>query len=195
MNKIYIVHCWDGTKDDGWYPWLDKQLSNENNIVYRFDMPNTASPDIDEWVSFLDSKVESLDENTFFVGHSIGCQTIMRYLQTKNMCKIGGILFVAPWLELLDFAIEDEESYNVAKPWLNTKIDFEKVKQFTNNINCIFSDNDYFVSLDQKDKFEKLLDAKTIVVIGKGHISQDDGVYELKEILEECKNMIKREEK
>ena len=190
MNKIYIVHCWDGTKDDGWYPWLDKQLSNENNIVYRFDMPNTTSPDIDEWVSFLDSKVESLDENTFFVGHSIGCQTIMRYLQTKNMCKIGGILFVAPWLELLDFAIEDEESYNVAKPWLNTKIDFEKVKQFTNNINCIFSDNDYFVSLNQKDKFEKLLDAKTIVVSGKGHISQDDGVYELKEILEECKNML-----
>ena len=191
MNKIYIVHCWDGTKDDGWYPWLDKQLSNENNIVYRFDMPNTTSPDIDEWVSFLDSKVESLDENTFFVGHSIGCQTIMRYLQTTNMCKIGGILFVAPWLELLDFAIEDEESYNVAKPWLNTKIDFEKVKQFTNNINCIFSDNDYFVSLDQKDKFEKLLDAKTIVVSGKGHISQDDGVYELKEILEECKNMLR----
>ena len=190
MNKIYIVHCWDGTKDDGWYPWLDKQLLNENNIVYRFDMPNTTSPDIDEWVSFLDSKVESLDENTFFVGHSIGCQTIMRYLQTKNMCKIGGILFVAPWLELLDFAIEDEESYNVAKPWLNTKIDFEKVKQFTNNINCIFSDNDYFVSLDQKDKFEKLLDANTIVVSGKGHISQDDGVYELKEILEECKNML-----
>ena len=190
MNKIYIVHCWDGTKDDGWYPWLDKQLSNENNIVYRFDMPNTTSPDIDEWVSFLDSKVEPLDENTFFVGHSIGCQTIMRYLQTKNMCKIGGILFVAPWLELLDFAIEDEESYNVAKPWLNTKIDFEKVKQFTNNINCIFSDNDYFVSLDQKDKFEELLDAKTIVVSGKGHISQDDGVYELKEILEECKNML-----
>ena len=190
MNKIYIVHCWDGTKDDGWYPWLDKQLSNENNIVYRFDMPNTTSPDINEWVSFLDSKVESLDENTFFVGHSIGCQTIMRYLQTKNMCKIGGVLFVAPWLELLDFAIEDEESYNVAKPWLNTKIDFEKVKQFTNNINCIFSDNDYFVSLDQKDKFEKLLDAKTIVVSGKGHISQDDGVYELKEILEECKNML-----
>ena len=191
MNKIYIVHCWDGTKDDGWYPWLDKQLSNENNIVYRFDMPNTTSPDINEWVSFLDSKVESLDENTFFVGHSIGCQTIMRYLKTKNMCKIGGILFVAPWLELLDFAIEDEESYNVAKPWLNTKIDFEKVKQFTNNINCIFSDNDYFVSLDQKDKFEKLLDANTIVVSGKGHISQDDGVYELKEILEECKNMLR----
>lgn len=191
MNKIYIIHCWDGTKEDGWYPWLDKELSNENNKVYRFNMPNTANPKIEEWVSFLDKKVKILDENTYFIGHSIGCQTIMRYLQTKEIKKIGGILFVSPWLDLLDYAIEDEESFLVAKPWLTEKINFDKIKQFTNNINCIFSSNDYFVSLEQKNKFEKLLNAKTIVVNDKGHISQDDNVYELKEILDESIKMLK----
>ncbi len=191
MNKIYMVHCWDGTKEDGWYPWLDKELSNDNNTVYRYNMPNTDTPRIDEWVSFLDKQVDSLDENTCFIGHSIGCQTILRYLQTKDICKIGGILLVAPWLDLLDYAIEDEESYNTAKPWLTEKIDFEKIKKFTNNINCIFSNDDYFVSIEQKDKFEKLLNANTIVVSGKGHISQDDDVYELKEILDICNEMIK----
>ena len=191
MNKIYIIHCWDGTKEDGWYPWLDKELSNENNKVYRFNMPNTSNPKIEEWVSFLDKQIETLDDKTYFVGHSIGCQTILRYLQTKDICKVGGILFVAPWLDLLDYAIEDEDSYNTAKPWLTTPINFEKIKKFTNNISCIFSDNDYFVSLDQKNKFEELLNVKTIIVNNKGHISQDDNVYELKEILEECKKMIK----
>ena len=191
MNKIFIVHCWDGTKDDGWYPWLDKELSNENNMVYRFNMPNTNTPTIEEWVSYLDKQVDCLDENTYFVGHSIGCQTILRYLETKEVCKIGGILFVAPWLDLLDYAIEEEESYNIARPWLETPIDFEKVKKFTENINCIFSDDDYFVSLDQKEEFEKLLNAKTIVVSGKGHISQEDNVFELNEILIECNKMIK----
>ena len=191
MNKIFIIHCWDGTKDDGWYPWLDKELSNENNKVYRFNMPNTDKPKIEEWVSFLDKKVKILDENTYFIGHSIGCQTIMRYLQTKEINKIGGILFVSPWLDLLDYAIEDEESFLVAKPWLSEKINFDKIKKFTNNINCIFSSNDYFVSLEQKDKFEKLLNAKTIVVNDKGHISQDDNVYELKEILDESIKMLK----
>lgn len=191
MNKIYIIHCWDGTKEDGWYPWLDKELSNENNKVYRFNMPNTSNPKIEEWVSFLDKQIETLDDKTYFIGHSIGCQTILRYLQTKDICKVGGILFVAPWLDLLDYAIEDEDSYNTAKPWLTTPINFEKIKKFTNNISCIFSDNDYFVSLDQKDKFEELLNVKTIIVNNKGHISQDDNVYELKEILEECKKMIK----
>lgn len=191
MNKIYIIHCWDGTKEDGWYPWLDKELSNENNKVYRLNMPNTSNPKIGEWVSFLDKQIETLDDKTYFIGHSIGCQTILRYLQTKDICKVGGILFVAPWLDLLDYAIEDEESYNTAKPWLTIPINFEKIKKFTNNISCIFSDNDYFVSLDQKDKFEELLNVKTIIVNNKGHISQDDNVYELKEILEECKKMIK----
>ena len=190
MNKIYIVHCWDGTKDDGWYPWLDEKLTNENNKVFRFNMPNTANPKIGEWVSFLDQQIDNLDENTFLVGHSIGCQTILRYLQSKDVTKIGGVLLVAPWLDLLDYAIEDEESYDTAMPWLTEKIDFEKVKKFTDNIHCIFSDNDYFVSIDQKDKFEKLLDAKTLVVSGKGHISGEDNVYELKEILDECNKMI-----
>ena len=154
-------------------------------------MPDTSNPEINKWVSFLNEQVGTLDNNTYFVGHSIGCQTILRYLQTKDVCNIGGILFVAPWLDLLDFAISDEESYNTAKPWLTTPIDFEKIKRFTNNIHCIFSDDDYFVSLDQKNKFEKLLNAKTLVVSGKGHISQDDDVFELNEILDECSKMIK----
>ena len=189
MNKIYIVHCWDGTKDDGWYPWLDSELS-KNNEVFRFNMPDTETPEIEKWVSFLNKQVDSLDENTFFIGHSIGCQTIMRYLETKEITKIGGILFVAPWLELTKYAVSDEESYNTAKPWLTRKIDFERIKKFTNNINCIFSDNDYFVPLTEKEKFEKLLNANTKVVNNKGHISAEDGVYELDDILKMCIKMI-----
>ncbi len=185
MNKIYMVHCWDGTKEDGWYPWLDRNLSNEKNNVYRFDMPDTTHPKINEWVNFLDKQVNCLDDKTYFVGHSIGCQTIMRYLQTKDICNIGGILFVAPWLDLLDYAIEDEESYNTAKPWLTETIDFDKIKKFTDNIHCIFSDDDYFVSIEQKEQFEKLLNAKTIVVHNKGHISSEDEVLELPELLNE----------
>lgn len=179
MNKIFMVHCWDGTKDDGWYPWLDEKISDENSKVIRFNMPNTENPKIEEWVSELDKQVDILDENTYFIGHSIGCQTILRYLETKNIDKIGGILFVAPWLDLLPKAIGDEDSYNTAYPWIHTEINFNKIKSITDNINCIFSDNDYFVSLEQKERFEELLNAKTIIVSDKGHISAEDGVNEL----------------
>lgn len=192
MNKIYIVHCWDGTKNDCWYPWLDEKISDSNNKVIRFNMPNTGTPKIEEWVKELDKQVDEIDSNTYFVGHSIGCQTIMRYLETKEVKRIGGILFVAPWLELLDEAVSDEESYNTAMPWLNTPIDFEKIKKFTNKITCIFSDDDYFVPINQKDKFKEVLGAKTIVVSGKGHISGEDNVFELNEIYDELINILKK---
>ena len=54
---------------------------------------------------------------------------MQRYLETKEVCKIGGILFVAPWLDLLPEAVADEDSYNTAQPWLNTPINFDKIKQ------------------------------------------------------------------
>lgn len=182
MNKIYIVHCWDGTKNDGWYPWLDKKISNTDNEVIRFNMPDTANPKIKEWISELEKQVSELDENTYFVGHSIGCQTIMRYLEKQDVKNIGGILFVAPWLDLLPEAVSDEESYNIAQPWLNNPIDFEKIKNSTNKITCIFSDDDYFVALEQERKFKEILNAKTIIVKEKGHISAEDGVEELEDI-------------
>ena len=190
MKKIYLVHCWDGTSSDGWYPWLAEKISDNNVDLIKFDMPNTACPKIDEWVGTLNSKVDLLDDETYFIGHSIGCQTILRYLETKEITKIGGILFVAPWLDLLPEAIEDEDSYNTAQPWINTLIDFEKIKQFTSNINCIFSNDDYFVSIEQEKEFRNKLNAKTIIVNNKGHISQDDNVYELQEILDLSKMML-----
>lgn len=58
MKKIYLVYCWDGTSNDGWYPWIANKLNNDNTEVIKFDMPNTANPNISEWVSTLDLKVE-----------------------------------------------------------------------------------------------------------------------------------------
>ena len=190
MKKVFLVHCWDGTSNDGWYPWIEQELKKYNAEVIIFDMPNTANPTIEEWVSTLNEKVDKLDEETYFMGHSIGCQTIIRYLETKEITKIGGILFVAPWLDLLPEAVEDEDSYNTAYPWIHTPINFAKVKEFSENINCIFSNDDYFVDLNQEQEFKQKLNAKTIIVNEKGHISQDDDVFELDEILELSKEML-----
>lgn len=53
MNKIYIVHCWNGKSSDGWYPWITEKLSNDSIEVIKFDMPNTSNPTIKEWVETL----------------------------------------------------------------------------------------------------------------------------------------------
>ncbi|EKE20590.1 MAG: hypothetical protein ACD_7C00517G0001 [uncultured bacterium] len=184
-KRIFIIHRWDGTPDKDWLPWVNGELEKKGYEVSVPEMPNAEEPKIEEWVPFLSNLVGEVDEDTFFIGHSIGCQTTMRYLETIYPAKIGGIIFVAPWFNLMNF--EDEESKAIAKPWLETPIDLEKVKSATDNITVFMSDNDPFVPLSDKEIFESKLNAKVIVVSNKGHFTQDDGIKELPEIL----NLIK----
>ena len=125
---------------------------------------------------------KNADENSYFVGHSIGCQTIMRFLEKHNQ-KIGGVLFVAPWFTLK--GLEDENSKQIAKPWITTKIDLRKVKSQCNKFVAIFSDDDPFVPLENEILFKKNLGAKTIMLKKKDHIVGK----ELKEGFEEILKM------
>ena len=80
MNpRVFIVHGWGAYPQDDWIPWLKGQLEDKGCEVYNPSMPDTEHPQIETWLSFLANLVGDVDENTYFVGHSIGCQTILRY--------------------------------------------------------------------------------------------------------------------
>ena len=51
------------------------------------------------WVAEITKIVEAPDKDTYFIGHSIGCQAILRYLEKINS-PVGGALFVAGWFFL-----------------------------------------------------------------------------------------------
>lgn len=184
-KRIFIIHRWDGAPDKDWLPWAKEELEKKGYEVVVPEMPNTEEPKIEEWIPFLSNLVGEVDGNTFFIGHSVGCQTIMRYLETIYPEKIGGIIFVAPWFNLIN--LEDDDSEMIAKPWIENPIDLEKIKSATDNITVFMSDNDPFVPLTDKEIFESKLNARMIVSNNKGHFTQDDGVAELPEII----NLIK----
>ena len=185
MKRIFIIHGWDFNPKINWYPWLKKELENKNYKVIVPEMPNTSEPKIIEWVAHLKKIVGNLDENTYFVGHSMGCQTIMRYLEKENYKgKIGKIVFVAGWFNLDN--LEGEEVEEIAKPWLNTPINLDKVKQKINKLVVFLSSNEPYNCLEENSKiFKEKLNAKIIVLKNKGHFTEDEGVTKIPEILEE----------
>ncbi|PJE81829.1 hypothetical protein COU58_00690 [Candidatus Pacearchaeota archaeon CG10_big_fil_rev_8_21_14_0_10_32_42] len=170
MKKIYILHGWGFDSSMPWILWLEEELKKKNCKVHSFDMPNTNSPVIEEWVDYFEKNVKNVDENTYFVGHSIGAQTIMRFLEKSHKhMKVGGCVFVAPWLDLI--GLESEE-LKIAHPWINNKIDFERVLDHTGNITCIFSTNDPYVSPKEWKKFEEGLKSKVIIKKDFGHFEE-----------------------
>lgn len=187
MNKrAFIIYGWDGYPEEGWFPWLKKELESKGFNVGVPLMPKPEAPEIDSWVTTLKDTAGEVDENTYFVGHSIGCQTIIRFLEgLSESIHIGGVVFVAGWTHLTPEATPDDESKATAKPWIENPINWKKVKGHSNNFVAIFSEDDPMVPPSEKDVFEEKLGAKIIVVPNKGHFSGDDGVNELPVVLEE----------
>ena len=57
MKKIYLVHCWDGTCSDGWYPWIEEKLK-DNDMDLSEEMLENKIIIIDNYVD--DSILEML---------------------------------------------------------------------------------------------------------------------------------------
>lgn len=189
MKKVYLIHGWGGSdSNEGWFGWLKEKLKEKGIKIISFNMPNTDEPKIEEWVGFLEKNVKKIDKETYFIGHSVGCQAILRFLEgLPEKVKVGGCVFVAPWMELNKNTIEEEggEVIEIAKPWVETPINFNKIKKHCEKFSAIFSDNDPYVPLGNKKLFEKNLNSKSFVLHNKKHFNE---VLEIPEILDFFKN-------
>ncbi|MFA6278941.1 MAG: alpha/beta hydrolase [Candidatus Paceibacterota bacterium] len=182
-KRVFIIHGWGGYPNEGWFPWLKEELEKRGFVVQIPEMPNTEEPKIEVWIPFLSKLVGQADENTFFVGHSIGCQTIIRYLQTlPDGVKIGGAVFVAGWYNLRNLETEEEE--RIAGPWVNEPRDDEKIRKIVNHAIAIFSDDDQFVIPENQKSWKEKIGAEIVVEHAKGHFSEETGIKELPSVLE-----------
>lgn len=178
MKRAVIVHGWGGYPKEAWIPWLTQKLEQRGYAVEVPAMPDTDHPRMETWIPKLAEVVGSPDEEVVLIGHSIGCQTILRYLATITDC-VGKVVLVAPWVGLVGLGDNEEEA--IAKPWLETPIDFVSAKMHAKSFLLLFSDNDPFVELANKEMLDRALGGISLVFSGKGHFTQEDGVNELPE--------------
>jgi len=171
MKRVFIVHGWGGSPSGVWIPWLRKTLEARGYQVTALIMPNTDAPVIKDWIDHLYTVVGTPDKKTYFIGHSIGCQTILRYLETVEE-PIGGAVFVAGWFKLEN--LEDEDSKEVARPWTTTPIDLEKIKKMLPKSVLIISDDDPYGAFEEnKQRFSEFI-SREIVLPNAGHIESSE---------------------
>lgn len=183
MKRAFIIHGWDGYPEEGWFSWLESELEQKGFVVSVPAMPKPDKPEIASWVNKLLSIIDAPDENVYLIGHSIGCQTIIRYLeQLPAEIRINRVAFVAGWFSLQNLAAEEVK---IAQPWLETPIDFVKVRQHTNNFTVVLSDDDPVVPFKENKKlFQDNLHAKVFVEYQKKHLGADSGITQLPILLD-----------
>jgi uncharacterized protein len=184
MKRLFIIHGWSGFPEECWFPWLKTEAEKLGFMVQVPAMPHPDEPTIKDWVAHLTVTIGTPDTETFLVGHSIGCQTILRYLDNlPEGQRVGGIVCVAGFFELTN--LDTEEENRIFKPWLETPIHDERVRSRAGKIVGIFSDNDHYVPFEKsRNAYEQRLGAETVAEHGKGHMGNSDHCEELPSVLE-----------
>lgn len=180
MKRAIIVHRWSGSPETDWYPWLKKMLEEKGYAVTAPTIPDPHMPTIEAWQASLTAAVGTPDGELVFVGHSIGCQAVLRYLASvEGSVKVANVVLVAPWLQLAN--LEGPEEEKIGQPWEKTPIDWNAVRAHAPSATLIFSDDDMYVPTVNKDLFAaQWPEAKAVMVHAMGHIT---GVVELPEVL------------
>lgn len=184
MKRVFIIHGWDGRPDEGCFPWLKKRLEEDGFTVYAPAMPDPLRPEIHSWTTFLKDQVGVPDGETILVGHSIGAQTVLRFLASLSEgISIGGVVLLAPWVHLTEASYESEEDRQIARPWLETPMAWEEIKTHCPKFISIFSDDDPLVPLSDAQIFKDKLGATIVIENNKEHFSGSSGIKELPSLL------------
>ena len=177
-KRLIIVHGWEGYPKEGWYPWLKKEMEKRGWEVQVPTMPSTNRPKIFEWLPFLQQTVGKADGSVFLVGHSLGCITILRFLENLQESKlIGGAILIA--------GFDNPIMHKELKNFFEEPIAWEKIKKKCKKFVSIHSTDDPYVPIENSSSFKKNLGAKTIVTSGFRHFSGEDGITFLPAALEE----------
>lgn len=189
MKKAILLHGWpdkeeffDASKPSSsnsqWLPWLQKQLVVRGIDTQTPEMLNAYEPNYEIWRKTLENLRP--DENTILVGHSCGGGFIVRWLSENNI-KVDKVFLVAPWIDLTKEHIDPK--------FFDFKID-ESLRDKTNGITIIYSDNDY-EDVGQTVNFlkGKIRNVKLIEMKGMGHfVTEDLGSNEFPALLREIVN-------
>lgn len=177
QKRVYIIHGWGGVPQSNWFPWLREELEQRGYQVEVPAMPDTERPRLDAWLGRLQEVAGEPNEHNFFVGHSLGVVTILRYLESLHPGqRIGGAVLVAGFSESI--GIPELENF-FSKP-----LDHDKVKVSAHRIIAIHSDNDPYIPLRRGEFLRDRLGAELIVVRNAGHLNAGDGFTMLPIVLE-----------
>ncbi len=118
---------------------------------------------------------QDIDENTFLIGHSVGCQAVLRIIDSlPEGAKAGGVVLVAGWVSVPAWEGRTDEQKAILNDWMNPPLDLQEVARHAKHFAAIFSDDDEFVPKENWRACEEQLHAKVIVKHNAGHFEAKD---------------------
>ncbi|MFV7500536.1 RBBP9/YdeN family alpha/beta hydrolase [Acinetobacter pittii] len=183
MRQIFVLHGYSASINDHWFQDLKHQIENENTTVTLIPFPDSEHPDVEAWQKVLDQQIPKVDENTYFVAHSLGVITLLHFLQRHEYQNIGGMILVSGFSGL----ISDSSVLNsyITK----SKVDTDYFKDTKKKL-VYLSDNDDLVPPKLTIELAKEIDAPYITVPNGGHFLGREGYTKFPQLVDSLKEIL-----
>src|SRR3989344_1132254 len=183
MIKVFIFHGTEGSPDSNWFSWIKEELENLGHKVFIPKFPTPEDQNLENWLKvFEDECEENLDEDSIFIGHSLGCAFILNILERINI-EIKSCYLVAGFIENLG----NEHFDNLNRAFIDKEFDWEKIKRNCKLFYVINSDDDPYVPFSCGEKISKELNAHLFMLESAGHINLESGFDKFEFLLKELR--------
>ena len=183
-QRVFIVHGFEGNPHGNWFDWLSAQVRAAGFQADALAMPNPERPTVSSWQFALDQHIGKPDENTFLVGHSLGCITLLHFLSRQQPEKIGGLVLAAGFADPLPPLPALDGYIKGAAP------EFDILRKIQMPKHCIVSDDDTHVPPELTLSMAEKLKRPITHIAKGGHPMASDGFTELPQAWEVLKPML-----
>ena len=182
MKNYFIIHGSFGNKNEHYLPWLKEKLEKQGEVIC-LDFPVGVNVQCYEsWSKTLDQFKNKINNDTIFIGRSIGPIFAIKYL-INNDLHINKLISVSGFN---NYSVDGGDYDKVNKSMFVD--DLQSFKNHCNKTVCIISENDPYVKLHALKDFAEKISDKTLNIKDGGHFNADSGYGEKFETLLETIN-------
>jgi predicted alpha/beta hydrolase family esterase len=179
---VVVIHGYTASSQANWFPHFKDELKSDNIDVIIPDMPDSCKPQCNEWLKHIESSIGEPDENTILIGHSLGCVTLLNYLNEKRTESVKAVFLISGFTENTPIS----ELAEFVKP----VIDYNYIKSITSDIVAISAVDDDIVPYEYSKEMAERLDAPFILLDGGKHFIDRDGFTEFTLLVNKVKALI-----
>lgn len=183
--KFFIIHGSYGNPEENWFPWLKDKLESVGHTVFVPEFPTPKNQTLKNWTIVFEKYIDKIDNDTIFIGHSLGPSFILSLLEKLNLPKpIKTCFLISGFIGLLN----NEEFDEINKTFVEKEFNWDKIKKNCKKFYIIHSDNDPYVSIEKAEELAEKLGFEVILIKGAGHFNTKSGYSEFPELLKRIKD-------
>lgn len=183
MKNVFIFHGYGADPNANWFPWLKEQLEAKGYKVFVPAFPDTNLPNRDKWMKHFENYKDHVNEDSIFVGHSLGAPFILNVLETLDK-PVKASFLVAGFVGHigLDF---DPHIKSISIRNFNWDAIRKNCKKFV----IFTSDNDPYVPIEKAEELHEKLPSELIIIPGAEHLNAGSGYFSFDELRDAILNI------